>query len=265
MRQAPAVLIATAHPDDETFGCGGTTALLAGRGVPVHVLLATSGQAGEITAPELATPENQANLGLLREAEARAAGAEVGVATIEFLGHQDGQLSAVGDLILARQVANTIRRLRPAVLITFGPDGVYGHPDHLAIHRATRLAWDLAADEATDLDGLPPHAAARLFYQAMTQELAARRNAERGPVRLGEVDHPFVGFPPEAITTRVDATAEVERKLAALAQHRTQTHARFDQIAEMLRSGPLIENYRLAERRVADAPGLDGDLLAGLL
>jgi LmbE family N-acetylglucosaminyl deacetylase len=264
MRQALAVLIATAHPDDETFGCGGTTALLHRRDIPVHVLLATSGQAGEITDPELDTPENLANLGALRESEAQAAGAEVGVSSITFLGHHDGRLAAVGDATLARQVAAAIRRLRPAVVITFGPDGVYGHPDHLAIHRATRLAWDLAADDAVDLDGWPPHAAARLFYQAMTAEMAARRNSERGPVRLGDVDHPFVGLPPEDITTRVDATAEVERKLAALARHRTQTTGRYDQIAAMLRSGPLIENYRLAERRVPDAPGLDGDLLAGL-
>jgi N-acetyl-1-D-myo-inositol-2-amino-2-deoxy-alpha-D-glucopyranoside deacetylase len=264
MREAPVVLISTAHPDDETFGSGGTSALLAARGVPVHVLLATSGQAGEITDPALDTPANRADLGALREAEARAAGAVVGLAGIVFLGHWDGRLAEVGDERLAREVATVIRRLRPAVVITFGPEGIYGHPDHLAVHRATRLAWDLAADPALDLDGLPAHGVARLFYQAISAELAARRNAERGPVDLGGNAHPFVGYPDEAITTRIDASAYTETKLAALAAHRSQTAARREQIAAMLRAEPLVERFVLAERRVPDAPGLATDLLAGL-
>lgn len=264
MRETPAVLISTAHPDDETFGYGGTTALLAARGVPVHALLATSGQAGEITDPALDTAENRANLGALREAEARAAGRVVGLAGIDFLRHWDGRLAEVGDEVLARQVAATMRRLRPAVVLTFGPEGVYGHPDHLAIHRATRRAWDLAADPAAALDGRPPHAAGRLFYMAITTEAAARRNAERGPVNLNGSHHPFVGYPEDAITTRVDARDYVELKLNALACHCSQTAARIDWVRAMLRAEPLVERFVLAERRVPDHPGLATDLLAGL-
>jgi LmbE family N-acetylglucosaminyl deacetylase len=264
MRATPAVLISTAHPDDETFGYGGTTALLAARGVQVHALLATSGQAGEITDPALDTPANRAKLGALREAEARAAGDVVGLAGLYFLRHPHGRLAEVGDRALAEQVAWHIRRVRPAVVLTFGPDGVYGHPDHLAIHRATRLAWDLAADPAAHLDGAPPHAAGRLFYTAITMELAARRNAERGPVKLNGNDHPFVGYPEDEITTHVDAREHVELKLEALARHRSQTAARMEQIRAMLRAEPLTERYVLAERRVPDHPGLATDLLAGL-
>jgi LmbE family N-acetylglucosaminyl deacetylase len=264
MRDTPAVLISTAHPDDETFGYGGTTAKLAARGVAVHVLLATSGQAGEITDPALDTPANRSDLGALREAEARAAGAVLGLAGLQFLGHWDGRLAEVGDEALARQVAAAIRRLRPAVVLTFGPDGVYGHPDHLAIHRATRLAWDLAADPSVHLDGTPPHAAGRLFYQVISQALAEKRNAERGPVTLNGNDHPFVGYPEDEITTHVDARDHVELKLEALARHRSQTAARMEQIRAMLRAEPLTERFVLAERRVPDHPGLATDLLAGL-
>jgi LmbE family N-acetylglucosaminyl deacetylase len=262
---APAgLLIATAHPDDETFGCGGTTALLIARGRPVHVVLATDGQAGEITDPDLDRPEHRADLAPLRRAEAQAAAAVLGTTSLEFLGHRDGQLGAVGDEALAREVAACIRRHRPAVVVSFGPDGIYGHPDHLAIHRATRRAWDLAADPALDLDGLAPHEALRLFYQAMPLDLAEARNRERGPVDLGGVPHPFVGYPEAELTTRVDIGPVREQKLEALRRHRSQTHARFEQLAALYAGSPLYESYRLAERRVPDAPGLAGDLFAGL-
>jgi LmbE family N-acetylglucosaminyl deacetylase len=264
MGPAASLLIVTAHPDDETFGCGGTTALLAARGVPVHVLLATRGQAGEITDPDLDTPTHRADLGTLREAEARAAAAVLGTTGLHFLDHVDGRLSRVGDALLAREVAAWLRRLRPAVLVSFGPEGIYGHPDHLAVHRAVRRAWDLAAEPDEALDGLRPHAASRLFYNVLTEDLAAGRNAQRGPVDLGGTPHPFVGYPDAAITTRVDASAVVDRKVAALRAHRSQTAGRIEQLAAGLTSGPLIERYVLAERRVPDAPGLSGDLMAGL-
>ncbi len=264
MGQAPTLLICTAHPDDETFGSGGMTAVLAARGVAVHTLLATSGQAGEITDPALDTPANRANLGALREAEARAAGRVLGTTEVHFLRHVDGQLAAVGDEPLAREVATVIRQVRPHVVVTFGPDGVYGHPDHVAIHRATRLAWDLAADEAEDLGGQPPHAAARLFYQVIPVETAEKRNADRGPILLDGVPHTFFGYPPEAITTRVDASDVREKKIAALACHHTQTARRLDQIRAMYGDGLLVENYLLAVARVPDAPGLATDPFAGL-
>ena len=101
--------------------------------------------------------------------------------------------------------------------MTFGPEGIYGHPDHVAVHRAVRLAWDLAADPELALGGLAPHAAARLFYQVLPEALAERRNRERGPVDLGGTLHPFVGYPEEALTTRVEISPVKERKLAALA------------------------------------------------
>ena len=157
-----------------------------------------------------------------------------------------------------------MRQVRPDVVVTFGPDGVYGHPDHVAIHRATRLAWDLAADAAEDLDGQPTHAAARLFYQVIPAEAAEKRNAERGPILLDGVPHTFTGYPPEAITTRVDASDVREKKIAALACHHTQTASRLEQIRAMFGDGLLVENFLLAAARVPDAPGLATDLFAGL-
>lgn len=259
----PVILVVTAHPDDETFGCGGTLASYAARGCDARVLLATSGQAGEIGPPELDTPENHARLGAIREAEARAAVATLGAASVDFLGHVDGTLADLPAGRLAREVAAALRRLRPDVVVTFGPDGVYGHPDHVAVSAATTEAWDLAADPAADLPGAP-HAAARLFYQVISAEAAEARNAARGPVMLNGVPHPFVGYSDEEITTFVEATPFLETKIAALACHRTQTGTRMDEIARGLREVPLRERFVLARSRVPDAPGLDGDLLAGL-
>jgi glutaryl-CoA dehydrogenase len=260
----PVILIATAHPDDETFGCGGTSALYAARGAAVHILLATRGQAGMINVPDLDTAAHRADLGALRETEARAAARTVGAAGIAFLDHVDGRLGDVADGVLAREVAAEIRRLRPDAVITFGPDGIYGHPDHLAIHAATTAAFDLASRDDVEIAGLSPHAAARLFYQVLPAAFAERRNHEQGPVMLDGVPHPFVGYEDAAITTRIDATDHVETKLAALACHRTQTGHRMAEIRSWLTAGPLVENFVLARRRVPDAAGLAGDLLAGL-
>jgi len=258
------VLISTAHPDDETFGCGGTIALLARRGVAVYVLLATSGQAGEIAVAALDTSANRADLGALRESETRAATTVLGVAGVRFLGFRDGRLEQVGDEPLAWEVAVAIRELQPDVLITFGPDGIYGHPDHLAIHRATRLAWQVAADPQADVAGWPAHRVSRLFYQVIPAEVAERMNAERGAINLDGKIHFRVGYPASEITTRVDATEVREVKLEAMARHRSQTGNRMDQLRAWYQRQPLVETYVLAERRVPDHPGLASDLLAGL-
>jgi len=263
-QQEHRVLMVYAHPDDETFGAGGTTAALSERGVAVHILLATRGQAGSIADPELDTPANRAHLGPLREAEARAAAATLGAAGIAFLDHLDGALDTVDRAQLVREVAAEVRRVRPDVVVTFGPEGVYGHPDHVAVHHATAGAFSLAAEPAVAVDGLGPHAAGRLFYQVIRAELAATINEWRGPVVLDGREHPFVGYADDVITTRVDISAVVERKLAALACHRTQTAGRMDEIRERLLQPPHVEHFILAASRLPAAEGLAHDLLAGL-
>lgn len=261
---APTVLMCYAHPDDETFGCGGTTAVLSGRGVSVHVLLATRGQAGQINDPDLATPEGRASLGEVREAEARAAAAAVGAAEVVFLDYVDGTMADADPAIMARKVAAEIRRVRPDVLVTFGPEGIYGHPDHVAIHGAATDAVALAAEPAVALGDTRTHVVKRLFYQVIRAELAAALNERQGPVVLDGRPYPFVGYADEAITTRVDISPVWERKLEALRCHRTQTAGRMEELRERLASQPLEEHFVLARSVVPDHPALRHDLLAGI-
>src|SRR6266511_2519752 len=170
------LLVALAHPDDETFGVGGVMARAVEEGHRVVIVCATRGEAGEIADPSLATPET---LGQVRERELRDAARALGVTDVRFLGfrdsgmagtpengHPDALINAKEDVVVERLVRE-IRDVRPDVIVTFEPGGIYGHPDHVTIsERATA-----AAEAAEDTDRWPaagrPHAVSRLYYVAL--------------------------------------------------------------------------------------------------
>lgn len=131
------VLVVVAHPDDIDFGIAGTAATLTAAGTHVAYRIATSGEAG---GPD---DMDRAELKTLRETEQRAAGAEVGVTDIEFLGMPDGHLEY--NVALRKEVSRAIRSVKPDVLISQSPqrrwDSVFAsHPDHLAVGQATIAA-----------------------------------------------------------------------------------------------------------------------------
>lgn len=146
----PTVLVVLAHPDDESFPMGGTLAKYAAQGARVTLVCATRGEAGVVGL----TPEETAQI---RTEELQAAAAALGLAGVRFLGYLDGQLAAADPATIVGQLVDIIRALQPQAVITFGPDGISGHPDHLAIHRFTTAAFDRA--------GLP----ARLYYLAPSE------------------------------------------------------------------------------------------------
>ena len=132
-----------AHPDDEVFCAGGTMARAAEAGAEVMIISATRGERGQIRDPAAAT---RLTLGAVRERELRAAAAELGVQHVQVLAYPDGTLphhrSALGAAIEA-----IMRRFDPDTIITFGADGGYGHPDHVAISElATRAFRALVRD-----------------------------------------------------------------------------------------------------------------------
>ena len=136
------VLAAFAHPDDEGFGCGGILAMLAARGARATLVCATNGDVGEISDPALATPETLAQV---RQEELRRAMAVTGVEDLRFLGYRDSGMPGTADnnhpnslnqaepSRVVGQLVFIIREMRPEVVITQDPTGVYGHPDHLAV------------------------------------------------------------------------------------------------------------------------------------
>jgi len=300
------LLLVHAHPDDESILNGATIAAAVRAGVRVTLLTCTRGEAGEVLAADLAhLAGDGAALGAHRTVELATAMAALGVTDHRFLAderHPDGfrdsgmagtaanqapDSFARADLLdTATAVAAVIRDVRPHVLITYDEVGGYGHPDHVAAHRAAMYATQLAAAPyrpdlgerwgtpktywsalprsvvAADLTraggGLPPGAVADPLLAADP----ARWRAHPDPAAQPAVDDALV-------TTRIDATAELPTKRAALRAHRSQLAVDGDRYA--LTNGIAtalsgVEWYRLAagRRGPVDGDGLETDLFAGL-
>jgi LmbE family N-acetylglucosaminyl deacetylase len=131
-----------AHPDDETFCAGGTFARYAEQGAETMVVSATRGQAGQIRD---ATVGNRRTIAAVREAELRLACERLGVTKVRCLDHVDGTLADTEFSGLVEEVAEVICEFGPDAVITFGPDGGYGHPDHVTISAVTTAACQRAA------------------------------------------------------------------------------------------------------------------------
>lgn len=153
--QKPILLVVMAHPDDESFAIGGTLALYARRGVEVHDLCATRGEAGSVDPKFL---EGYDSIAALREAELSCAAQKLGLAEVHFLGFRDSGMAGSPDNnhpealstqpmeAVAARIVRHIRRIRPQVVVTHDPIGGYMHPDHIATHRAAAHAFYLAGD-----------------------------------------------------------------------------------------------------------------------
>jgi N-acetyl-1-D-myo-inositol-2-amino-2-deoxy-alpha-D-glucopyranoside deacetylase len=153
---APQTLVLTgAHPDDESFGVGGTLAQYAAAGFKVYYICGTRGEVGEVTTESM---KGYASIADLRSNELKCAARALGLADVIYLGYRDSGMAGSEDnkhpqaLAMAplEQVAvrivEALRRLKPEVLITSDPIGGYGHPDHIAIHNATVMAFSAAGD-----------------------------------------------------------------------------------------------------------------------
>lgn len=136
------LLCVFAHPDDEVFCVGETLARWVASGGEAMVFSATRGEAGQIQDAHAASRQT---LGAVREQELRDACAHLGVTRVECLDYGDGRLSEVGEMRLAYDVVARIRDYMPDVVVTFGPDGGYGHPDHMTISAATTRACEIIA------------------------------------------------------------------------------------------------------------------------
>ena len=227
------VLFAYAHPDDEAFGSAGSIALLTGRGVPVVLVCATRGEAGEISDPRLATRET---IGAVREAELRAAMAVVGVADIRLLGYRDSGMAGTAENDDPRafvnaplpevvaQLAAQIRAVRPTTVVTFGPDGIYGHPDHIYTYRATAAAVEVAADPDQPTGLGEPWRVDALYFNAIPRErIEAMAERSDGPFRsMPPEERAKLGTPEAEIDTIVDVADLRERKVRAIRAHQTQ-------------------------------------------
>jgi N-acetyl-1-D-myo-inositol-2-amino-2-deoxy-alpha-D-glucopyranoside deacetylase len=288
-QQVPRLLFVHAHPDDETLTTGGTIAHYIAHGADVHVITCTLGEEGEVIGERYAQLAVGAadQLGGYRISELTAALTALGVGEPHYLGgpghwrdsgmegmqprrHQrfmDADMrEAVGELVAI------IRRLRPHVVVTYDPDGGYGHPDHKQAHRVTTEA--VAAAAGNDYPGEPWRVPK--FYWTVTSTSAMGAGLESlndipdNWIRVEIGDVPF-GYPDEKIDAAIDARGHLPAKVAALRAHATQVTVAPNGRACALSNNialPIIaeEHYILVsgEPGERDHRGWETDLLAGL-
>jgi N-acetyl-1-D-myo-inositol-2-amino-2-deoxy-alpha-D-glucopyranoside deacetylase len=231
-------LIAVAHPDDETFGCGSVIARAATLGAEVTVVCATRGEAGE------AVPGSAdgVDLGTVREAELRRAAERLGVRRVELLGYRDsgfdGELAA-GSLCaapleeVARALGTLVRELEPQVLLTL--DGSDGHRDHLQIGAAARRALDGSSGPAPLLvEQCLPNSLLRRWLDEM--------RAVRPDTAYHSLDPSTLGRADADITDVIDTTGLLDRREAAIAEHRSQVSP-FEGLSDGLRRAFLTADH----------------------
>ena len=157
------LLVSFAHPDDESMGMGGTLAKYSVQGVETYCLCASRGEKGWF-GPEEQDPGPE-KLGQIRTEELVSAVKELGMTGLDFLGYIDGEVDLADPGEIIGKIVSHIRSIRPQVVVTFPPDGNYGHPDHIAIGQFTSAAIVCAADSTyKDRESLPPHRVLKLYY-----------------------------------------------------------------------------------------------------
>jgi LmbE family N-acetylglucosaminyl deacetylase len=222
-----------AHPDDESLGMGGTLAKYASEGVDVFLLTATRGEGGRFRGrrPGDAEHPGRARLAAIREAELHASAAALGVRDVTLLGYADQHLDRADPCEAAGRIAAELRRVRPDVVLTFGPDGAYGHPDHIAISQFTTAAIVAAANGACACQRaggtLPPHVVSKLYYLAWPQSAWTAYEAAIQTLTstVDGVERHATPWPDWAITTVIDTRAVWTNVWRAVSCHDSQLAA----------------------------------------
>lgn len=212
-----------AHPDDESLGNGGMLAKYAAEGVETYLVTATRGERGWF-GDQSDYPGLEA-LGKRREAELRASASVLGIHRVDFLDYIDGDLDQAPTVEAVAKIALHLRRVQPDVVVTFGPDGAYGHPDHIAICQFTTAAIVEAAnlDAPCHLD-LPAHRISKLYYMVTSEHLLQAYQSVFGEaaMHIDGVERRGVAWPEWAITTRIDIREYRQTVWEAVLCHESQ-------------------------------------------
>ncbi|MFG2945218.1 N-acetyl-1-D-myo-inositol-2-amino-2-deoxy-alpha-D-glucopyranoside deacetylase [Streptomyces adustus] len=279
-QSARSLLLVHAHPDDESINNGATMARYAAEGARVTLVTCTLGELGEVIPPELAHLNGDA-LGEHRLGELTAAMGELGVKDFRQLGgpgrYRDSGMMGLPDNDdpacfwqadvdeAAAHLLDVILEVRPQVLVTYDPDGGYGHPDHIQAHRVAVRAAELAADAGRPIP--------RVYFNRMPRPVAEEafgRLRDRLPglpfTETAAVDDVPGVVARERITAEIDGTAYAAAKAAAMRAHATQIEVAPDEASFALSNElaqPLFttEYYELAGG--ADGAGRVSDLFAG--
>ena len=205
-----------AHPDDESLGIGGTLAKYASEGADVCLLTATRGDRGRYRDYRFGDPQHPGSsaLAAIRERELRAAASALGVQDVALLDYRDQELDRVDPRHVIAAIVEQLRRFHPDVVITFGPDGAYGHPDHIAISQLVTGAVVAAADPAIS----------KLYYIAWPESTwAAYQSAfKKLTSTVDGVERQVVPWPDWGITTVLDTRQFAQKVWQAISCHESQ-------------------------------------------
>lgn len=259
-----------AHPDDESLGFGGALARAASEGIATYLITATLGQRGRLNGKPPGDPEHPGPdaMARLREAELLGAAEALGIKELTMFGYMDGALDQVDAPEAIARIATQVRSARPHVVITFGPDGAYGHPDHVAICQFTTAALVMAADPGF-VDAHPPHAVSKLYYRVSPAEewVAYQAMTRKLGMTVDGVFREPVPWPHWEITTVIDTREHWPTVWKAISCHQTQISA-----YEKLSTVPPDQHealwgrqhYYRAYSTVNGGRAVETDLFAGL-
>jgi len=209
------------HPDDETLGLGSTLTRYSAEGVETYLVCATRGEHGwyESEGPD----PGLAGVARIREAELRCAAENLGLRDVSLLDYIDGDVDQANPAEIIRKLVTHVRRIKPHVVVTFSPDGAYGHPDHIALSQFTNGVLVCAADAGFD-DGQTPHRVSKLYYMVDSMDIVEAANEAFGGISM-EVDgvtRHQQGWEDWQITTVLDNKQYMDRVQKAIHCHKSQ-------------------------------------------
>jgi LmbE family N-acetylglucosaminyl deacetylase len=196
------ILLVFAHPDEESTSLAGTVLKYTGQGVAVDLICATRGEKGT----RLGLPADN-DTGTAREAELRAAAAMTGIRNIYLLGYIDGELHSADANEIANKVIEVTRKVQPEIVITFGPDGISGHRDHVTIGKAATIAFQTLVDQ--------DRAPRKLYYVTIPDSFVSNAS------ELG-----IATRPDNEVTTAIDIADYIGVKIQVMATYKSQQDAR---------------------------------------
>ena len=211
------------HPDDETLGLGSTLARYSSEGVETYLVCATRGERGWFDS-EGPNPGLD-GVARIREAELRCAAENLGIHEVSFLDYIDGDVDQAHPEEIIGKIVSHVRRIKPHVVVTFGPDGAYGHPDHIALSQFTSGALVCAADRNfVDSNLQTPHRVLKFYYMVDSWDIVNAANEAFGGISM-EIDgvtRSHVGWADWQITTWLDNNSYLAQVQKAMLCHKSQ-------------------------------------------
>lgn len=280
------LLVAFAHPDDESFGPAGTIIHYAEQGVAVHYVCGTRGEVGAAADEHMKGYDSPA---AMRTAELMCAAEHLGLTSLHFLGYRDSgmegspdnahpaALAAAEVEAVAERITRLIRTIRPQVVLTFDPTGGYFHPDHIAMHHATKAAFEAAGDPARFTEqlaeGLAPWRPEKLYYTTFPRALVRLSVLlmplfGKDPSKLGDnqdIDLRRIAAVRQRATARIAVGRTYDRRMAAVRCHASQIGVQRGGLFSLVRRFLMRrDGWERVVPLVARGEAVERDLFAGM-